>query len=169
MTVAKPIAMIVTVLVALSAFVVGRVSHLTRLLSGQHEAVVQIEPYADVSRLSGVLSLEEPLDLGLYAVTISPLRSQLIRIEPPLAADSVDRLRFWVHGGVDGGQLVRVFVADQQSEDVRWIVAADGWTLFEIPIAGLAPPEQLEAVVFEILADGAQADVYVDRIEFVLR
>ncbi|MEZ4635940.1 MAG: hypothetical protein R2856_13425 [Caldilineaceae bacterium] len=169
MTVAKPIAMIVTVLVALSAFVVGRVSHLTRLLSGQHEAVVQIEPYADVSRLSGVLSLEEPLDLGLYAVTISPLRSQLIRIEPPLARTAWTGCASGSTAAWTVDNSSALFVADQQSEDVRWIVAADGWTLFEIPIAGLAPPEQLEAVVFEILADGAQADVYVDRIEFVLR
>lgn len=168
MTFVKPVVLIVTLLVALSAFVLGRVSHLTRLFGGENDSLVQVQPNVE-GRLSGQFALEEPLDLGLYAVTLSSLRPQSFRVQPPLDTDSVERLRFWVHGGVDGGQLVRVFIENNHGEDVRWIVAADGWTLFEIPMASLAPPEQIETVVFEILADGAQDNVYVDQIEFVLR
>jgi hypothetical protein len=87
-----------------------------------------------------------------------------------LPAAEYDTLRFWVHGGTVGGQQVRVQLegAGATGDGQTVTLAANAWTLVELPLAQLGAPSAIGAVVWFNNTPGAQATFYLDDVELLL-
>lgn len=166
MSLIKPFLSLAMLLLALASVTVG--NDLRRIdVSPKAEPVTVLfdEDLAPTWQ-ANVQMTAAPAHAGVGALTVTPGRPLNLHAHTPILADQVDRLRFWIYGGAHGGQLVRV--AASSAADVRWIVAAAGWTLIEIPVESL-DVSQVDELIVEILPDGAQAPIFLDEIGWVLR
>ena len=83
----------------------------------------------------------------------------------PLNISNYNTLRFWVHGGTSGGQIVQVQVSDGTTELTKNITPqASAWTQVNMSLNGLSEVTLLKW--FNNTA-GAQATFYIDDISFV--
>lgn len=82
-----------------------------------------------------------------------------------LDVSSYDTLRFWIHGGSAGGQVVQAQVSDGSTtltQDVTPV--ANTWTQVDVPLAGLS---QVTLLAWFNNTAGAQPVFYVDDVTFV--
>lgn len=82
-----------------------------------------------------------------------------------------DTLQFWVHGGSQGGQKVRLVLADggynlltDYAVDIP--MTAGAWTQVKILLSDLGSPAQIGGIVLQDTSGGAQAKFYLDDITF---
>ncbi len=74
-------------------------------------------------------------------------------------------LRFWVHGGTSGGQVVQVSVSDGTTTLTKNISPVAGtWTQVNMPLTGLS---QVTLLAWQNNTAGAQPTFYLDDIAFV--
>ncbi len=81
-----------------------------------------------------------------------------------------DTLRFWVHGGAQGGQGVEVKLADGTQtlgQGVAVSIAANTWTKVDVPLSRLGSPAQISGVAWQDTTGHGQATFYLDQIAFV--
>lgn len=101
---------------------------------------------------------------GLYAHT-----------EPPIDLTNFNSLRFWAHGGQEGGQSVMVVLiedggrseTDWQLPGYEFTLTKDKWTLIDIPLSELGHPSFIEGIVWQDGFGDAQPFYYLDQIELV--
>lgn len=167
MSLIKPFLSLTMLLLALASVAAGNDAALPAFFPKTESVAVLFAEDLDVDWQAEVQLTAAPVHAGASALTVTPDQSLNLHTRTPILADQVDRLRFWIHGGAHGGQLVRV-AASPAAEDVRWIVAPAGWTLIEIPVESL-DTAQIDELIIEILPDGAQTPVYLDEIGWVLR
>lgn len=83
----------------------------------------------------------------------------------PISLNSYDTLRFWVHGGVGGGQVVQVQVVDGSTTLTKNITPQAGtWTQVDVPLAGLS---QVTLLAWFNNTAGAQSTFYIDDVTFI--
>jgi hypothetical protein len=83
-----------------------------------------------------------------------------------------DTLQFWIHGGSQGGQKLRVVLADGSynllaDQAVAVPVSAGAWTQVKIPLATLGSPAQIGGIVWQDTSGGAQPKFYLDSISLI--
>jgi hypothetical protein len=82
-----------------------------------------------------------------------------------------DTLQFWVHGGSQGGQKVRLVLADADynllPDAVDIPVAAGAWTQVKIKLSDLGNPAQIGGIVWQESSGAAQPKFYLDDISFI--
>ncbi len=83
-----------------------------------------------------------------------------------------DTLQFWIHGGAQGGQQIRVVLADASNNmltdhAVNVKVSASAWTLVQIPLADLGNPAQIGGVIWQETSGGAQPKFFLDDISIL--
>lgn len=84
---------------------------------------------------------------------------------------SYDTLQFWIHGGSQGGQKLRVILADEsqtllgQTVDVQ--ASAGKWTQVKILLSALGSPAGIGGIVFQDTTGAAQPAFALDDISFV--
>ena len=81
-----------------------------------------------------------------------------------------DSLRFYVHGGSGGGQLVQIQVGDSNvgTSVTRDLTPAAGtWTQVDVPLSGLGAAPTVSYIYWFNNTAGAQATFYLDDIAFV--
>jgi hypothetical protein len=94
-----------------------------------------------------------------------------LHTDPVLAGKEYDLLRFWLHGGSDGGQRVRVVLADEStsfltaSQEV--IAKADAWMSVEIKLADLGAPRAISGIVWQDATGEPQPTFYLDDVTLV--
>lgn len=91
-----------------------------------------------------------------------------LHTDTTVPASTVNRLRFWVHGGSSGNQKLRVLLADAGNQTLEPGVAvtpiANKWTLFEIPFSQLGQPDQVSGIVWQDTSGAGQGGFYLDDI-----
>jgi fibronectin type 3 domain-containing protein len=73
-------------------------------------------------------------------------------------------LRFWVHGGVSGGQRIRVGVNTNYGAVYDFTAVANQWTLIEIPLSTFGSPASIYELRFTENSYGPQPEFYLDEI-----
>lgn len=88
-----------------------------------------------------------------------------------VSAADYDVLRFWIHGGADGGQSASVSLADgsQTLLDTAVIIdaAANTWLQVDIPLADLQADFEISGISFQDALGGSQPTFFVDQVSFV--
>ncbi len=88
-----------------------------------------------------------------------------------ITASDYDLLRFWIHGGTQGGQRTRVVLADESSsflaESKEVVAEANTWTLVEIRLAELGAPRQISGIVWQDAAGDTQPTFYIDDLALI--
>ena len=84
----------------------------------------------------------------------------------PIATTGYTSLRFWLHGGTSGGQVVRVS-PDDGNAAYQVTAQANTWTLVEAPLSELGSPASLSDLVWQESSGQAQATLYLDEIVLV--
>lgn len=88
-----------------------------------------------------------------------------------IATNDYDLLRFWIHGGSNGGQRLRVVLADDSNafltESKEVTAPADSWTLVEIPLAELGAPARIGGIAWQDSVGDVQATFYLDELALI--
>ena len=88
-----------------------------------------------------------------------------------LDARDYDLVRFWVHGGEQGGQQLRFVLADGGTnfleESVEILPRANEWTLVEIELSTLGASGDISGLAWQDNAGEPQATFYIDDLAFV--
>lgn len=83
-------------------------------------------------------------------------------------ASATDVLRFWIHGGTEGGQKVAVYAGNgNASVNVSVTPAAGIWTQVDLPLADLGTPRKITYVYWFNNTAGIQAAFHVDDVALV--
>ncbi len=95
-----------------------------------------------------------------------------LALDTPVSVDSYDTLQFWLHGGTQGSQKVRVVLADGShtllaDRAVTVPVGAGVWTQVKVLLADLGNPAQIGGIVWQDTSGGAQPTFYLDDISIV--
>jgi endoglucanase len=83
-----------------------------------------------------------------------------------LPTSGYNSIRFWVHGGATGGQLVNFHVNDG-AESYAFIVQANTWSQVIVPLSTLGNPASLSDLKWQDNSGGAQLTFYLDDISLV--
>jgi len=106
------------------------------------------------------------------AVTITSAWGGLyLAANQTFAGTPYDTLQFWVNGGSQGGQKIRVMLADGSytlltNNAVEIPITAGVWTQVKILLANLGNPGQIGGIVWQDTSGGAQPTFYLDAISF---
>lgn len=78
-------------------------------------------------------------------------------------------LRFSIHGGATGGQVITLNLRNgsQVGPSVSVPISAGQWTDVQIPLSNLGSPAQITGVVWQESSGGAQPTFYLDDITFL--
>lgn len=84
----------------------------------------------------------------------------------PVTTGSYTSLQFWIHGGSQGGQRLRVLLTDAQQNFLPSVnlTATNGWTLVSIPLTQLGSPSQIGGLVWQDTLGAAQPVFFLDDI-----
>jgi hypothetical protein len=98
---------------------------------------------------------------GLYLAT-----------DQPVDSGPYDTLQFWIHGGSQGGQNLRVALADGShtllgDQAVEVLVSAGAWTRVRILLTDLGNPAQIGGIVWQDSSGGAQPKFSLDDISLI--
>ncbi len=92
--------------------------------------------------------------------------------DPALDGAGFEALRFWVHGGAAGGQLLRLDLYDGAGAIAGSLALdplAPAWTELEVPLADLGAPATIGGLAWQSLAAGPQATYDLDEVVLVAR
>jgi hypothetical protein len=105
------------------------------------------------------------------AVTISSAWAALyLHSDTNIAGTSYDTLRFWIHGGSKGGQVLQVKLADANgnfSSGASVTPSAGAWTLVSLPLATLGNVQQISGIAWQDGQGAAQPTFYLDQVSLV--
>lgn len=94
-----------------------------------------------------------------------------LHTDPVIAGNDYDLLRFRLHGGDEGGQRVRVVLADESTsflaEGQEVVAKANTWTLVEIKLADLGAPRAISGIVWQDATGDTQPTFYLDDLTLV--
>ncbi|MGO9614346.1 MAG: glycoside hydrolase family 44 protein [Dissulfurispiraceae bacterium] len=97
---------------------------------------------------------------GLYLATNSSVPST-----------PYDTLQFWINGGSQGGQELRVMLSDGNynliDPGVAVPVNANAWTQVNVSLADLGNPAQIGGIVWQDTSGGPQPTFYLDQISLI--
>ncbi|TCP52203.1 hypothetical protein EV586_11312 [Tumebacillus sp. BK434] len=111
---------------------------------------------------------------GIHALQMTPNRDLGLYLYKDRVASTAEyrTLRFWINGGADGGQQLKLVllaggvpVADKQFAELlpTGSLAADSWTKVELNLADLHLPNGLfDGILIAGTTDGVQPAVYLD-------
>lgn len=83
---------------------------------------------------------------------------------------SYSTLRFWIHGGSQGGQVLQVKLADANgnfSAGATVTPAAGAWTLVSLPLITLGNVQQISGIAWQDWQGAAQPTFYLDQISLI--
>ena len=87
----------------------------------------------------------------------------------PVSTASYDQVRFWVHGGTNGGQKMW-FVADFNTQQTYGFTPpANAWTLVSISLSALGNPATLTDLCWQDTSGGAQSTLFIDDVTLIQR
>jgi hypothetical protein len=84
--------------------------------------------------------------------------------QPALDLSAYDTLRFWIHGGGNGGQQVSVNLG---SDNKAITPQANQWQQIDIPLSQLGSPTSAGVVAFWNATNNTQSIFYLDDLQFV--
>lgn len=94
-----------------------------------------------------------------------------LHIDPAIAGNDYDLLRFRLHGGSAGGQRVKVVLADESTsflaESQEVTAKANAWTLVEIKLADLGAPRTISGIAWQDVTGDKQPTFYLDDLTLV--
>ncbi|MFV9507931.1 MAG: hypothetical protein AB4911_25565, partial [Oscillochloridaceae bacterium umkhey_bin13] len=94
-----------------------------------------------------------------------------LRASTALTTSGFSRLRFWLHGGPQGGQSLNIYTVDRNgraSPSVRLTPpTANTWAQFELPLSLLGNPSDLIEVIVQEAGGATGRIFYLDQIALV--
>ncbi len=90
-----------------------------------------------------------------------------LHVEPALDGALFQTLSFWIHGGTEGGQRVRVVIyrtPSDQTPSYDVTAAAGSWQRFDIPLTAFGGPATISGIVWQDAAGAAQPTYYLDDV-----
>lgn len=105
------------------------------------------------------------------AVTISDAWAALyLHTDTLLSAATYNTLRFWIHGGSQGGQVLQVKLADSSgnfSAGAAVTPTAGAWTEISLPLSALGNVRQISGLAWQDAKGGPVPTFYLDQISLV--
>ncbi|MEM7127644.1 MAG: glycoside hydrolase family 44 protein [Chloroflexota bacterium] len=119
---------------------------------------------------------DEPVEQGMasIAVTFDKNWGALwLSSSQILNSNEYDTLRFWIHGGEQGGQLTRVSLADGNQmlldESVEVVARANTWQQVDIQLTDLNASDEISGIVWQESLGNSQPAFFLDRVSFTKR
>lgn len=89
----------------------------------------------------------------------------------PIELSGHNILRFWIHGGVTGGQQIAVGLVGENDQILKTIAIAppypNDWRQVDLLLTDLEAPTQIHGVVWQDTSGGPQPVFYVDEVALV--
>lgn len=115
---------------------------------------------------------------GMNSISVQhrePWGAFYIHAVEPVDLTEISALRFWINGGQEGGQLIRILLVDEaEAYSGDWSTPAhtiraprNSWELVEVPIEEFGSPPTTSGVAWQDGAGEPQPVYYLDQIEFV--
>ena len=115
-----------------------------------------------------------PVHSGKYslAVTYTGAWGGLyLAASPAIAGSPYDTLQFWIHGGNQGGQKLRVILTDNNQaflgQGVNVQAGAGKWTQVTILLSALGSPSRIGGIVLQDTTGAAQPTFFVDDMSLI--
>lgn len=93
-----------------------------------------------------------------------------LTVETPYSGNDYNQLRFWLHGGSEGGQQLRVVLANgvKTFVDVSYPIepVAGEWTLVELPFTLLGEPSEFYGFAIQDTSGAPQPTFHIDSVQF---
>lgn len=103
-----------------------------------------------------------------YAVTYSAAWGGFyLHVTPALSTAGYTHLRFFIHGGVLGGQRISLSTNQDTAHSYAVTAAPNIWQQIDVPLTSLNSPATISALVWQDATGGAQATYFLDDITFV--
>ncbi|HPS78115.1 MAG TPA: glycoside hydrolase family 44 protein [Thermoanaerobaculaceae bacterium] len=121
------------------------------------------------------LASGSPRHAGTAAIAVtftSSWAGLYLHVAPSVAADTLQSVRFWVHGGNVGGQHINLAVYDENGgygDIVAVTPVAGAWTLVEVPLASLGSPGGISGLVWQDATGESQPTWHLDDVVLVAR
>lgn len=87
-----------------------------------------------------------------------------LHTDTEIETTGADQLRFWVHGGSQGGQELKIVANGDGDHGVDIAIAPGVWTEVVIPLSDLGSPASLYDLYWQDTTGGTQATFYLDDI-----
>ena len=110
-------------------------------------------------------------DSAIAVTYLSAWSAIFIGSDDPIPGNKYDILRFWIHGGDTGGQVIKVVLSDYTSgfvpEAVVISATANQWTQVDIPLVDLGNVYNIGGIAWQENGQGTQPEFYIDDVSFV--
>jgi sugar lactone lactonase YvrE len=116
------------------------------------------------------LSDNAPVHSGALALSArfdKPWAGLYLRATSPVALANYTHLRFWLHGGAQGGQRVVVMANQNAAAAVEVIAQANTWTQHSVALADLGRPPALADLFWQDATGGSQPAFSLDDISLM--
>jgi len=114
-----------------------------------------------------------PVLTGTASLSVTyraPWGGLYLHVDPPVGTVDYRSLRFWIHGGVVGGQPLQLWVHDDAYKQGASITLttplSNTWQLVQVSLADLGSPAAIRAVALQDGGGAAQPTFYLDEIAF---
>ena len=111
----------------------------------------------------------EPVHSGSASIAVTYTAAWgglLLHTKSAVSTSDYIAIRFWVHGGITGGQSVN-FHVNEGTEYYSFTVPANAWLQVTVPLALLGNPASLSDLFWQDASDGSQPTYYIDDISLV--
>lgn len=120
------------------------------------------------------LNNSNPIEGGTRSIAVSPSQAGatfLVERSNAISIADYDTLRFWLHGGNNGGQQLRVMLKNAAGTLVNSSVivtapAGNGVQLY-IPLEDLGNLTQVRGIALRSIGSAVQATYYIDNLKFM--
>jgi hypothetical protein len=132
--------------------------------------------WMDWSWSTSMASVTSPVQSGTHALAVTyqaTWAGLYLRSSTAIDATSYDTVRFWIHGGVGGGQKIKLQLRDgagNSGPSVAIGLTAGQWTQVDVPLSSLGSPALIKGLVWQEVSNSSQPDLrtfYLDQISFV--
>lgn len=108
---------------------------------------------------------------GKYAIAVKYNKAWAglyLHTDTPLSTNTYKRLRFWAHGGTDGGQPIWVSLIDGNGNTSQQVkistLKAKQWMLIDLPLSQFGSPTAISGIVLQEAGGAARPGFYIDMI-----
>lgn len=103
-----------------------------------------------------------------YAVTYSTEWAGFyLRATSAVSTAGYTHLRFFIHGGVAGGQQMSLSINQDEDHTYAVTAPANSWQQVDVPLTALNSPATISDIIWQDATGGAQATYYLDEITLI--
>ncbi|MCL4862493.1 MAG: NHL repeat-containing protein [Caldilineaceae bacterium] len=90
-----------------------------------------------------------------------------LHADPPVSTAGYTHLRFWIHGGITGGQQLLLKLNGNETDTLAVTASANQWQQVDAVLSDLGNPATLSDIYWQDATGGAQPTYFLDDIALV--